>query len=293
MAEIKHQLIVPAGAEEPRLNVAERTVIEKHTSVRPYVVHEAIVQEGVHELSRSNQALAWSGLAAGFSMGLSFIGEGLLTSHLPHAPWAPLIAKFGYSFGFIAVIMGHQQLFTENTLTAVLPFLKNRSSTTLWQVARLWTVVLLANIAGAHIVAWVLGNTPAFGAEARSAFFEIGRNAADVTFGEATLRGILAGWIIALMVWILAGTTQHARLWVILLLTYLVALGNLTHIVAGSVEVLFLVMTGSLSWVACVSGYMLPTLLGNCIGGVALVSALNHAQVVSDQPKRKHVKLSR
>jgi formate/nitrite transporter FocA (FNT family) len=85
-------------------------------------------------------------------------------------------------------------------------------------------------------------------------------------------------------VWILAAI-DHGRIAVIIVLTYLVGIAGLTHIIAGSVEVLFLVMTGRISWWAYASGYMLPTLLGNIIGGVSLVSALNHAQVVAGRGK--------
>ena len=85
-------------------------------------------------------------------MGFSFIAEGVLRSHLPDAPWRPLISKFGYSFGFLIVIIGRQQLFTENTLTAVLPVLARRSWNSICRMLRLWAIVLAANLAGAHIV---------------------------------------------------------------------------------------------------------------------------------------------
>jgi formate/nitrite transporter FocA (FNT family) len=101
-----------------------------------------------------------------------------------------------------------------------------------------------------------------------------------VTFGTAVLRGIFAGWLIAMVVWMRAAVST-GQIAIIVILTYVVGLAGLTHIIAGSVEVLFLVATGGLSWWSCVSGYMLPTLIGNILGGTALVSALNHAQVVS------------
>jgi len=110
-----------------------------------------------------------------------------------------------------------------------------------------------------------------------------------VSFGTAVLRGIFAGWLIAMVVWMRAAVNT-GQIAIIVILTYVVGLAGLTHIIAGSVEVLFLVAKGELSWWSCVSGYMFPTLLGNILGGTALVSALNHAQVVSGhagQPARK------
>lgn len=256
--------------------------VEEHTSVNLHVVHAAVVSDGDRELCRSNSALAWSGLAAGLSMGFSFIAQGIIYANLPDAPWRPLLVNFGYTFGFLAVIIARQQLFTENTLTAMLPLLTRRDFKTFVQVMRLWVIVLTTNLLGAHVVAWVLGNTPAFSPKVQNAFLELGQHAADVSFGTAVLRGILAGWIIALLVWMLAAVGSHSVA-IIVFMTYLVAAGNFTHIIAGSVEYLFLVMTGVKTWPMYLTGYMIPTLIGNVIGGVTLVSALNHAQVVTDE----------
>jgi formate/nitrite transporter FocA (FNT family) len=111
--------------------------------------------------------------------------------------------------------------------------------------------------------------------------------AAAVSFWTAVLRGIFAGWLIAMVVWMLAAI-DTGRIAVIVILTYVVGLAGLTHIIAGSVEVVYLVMAGEKNWFAYLGGYMVPTLIGNIIGGVALVSALNHAQVVAGMPRRRH-----
>ena len=213
-------------------------------------------------------------------MGFSFIGEALLRSRLPDEPWRPIVAKLGYSFGFVMVVLGRQQLFTENTLTPVIPLLERRDKETLYRVLRLWGVVLLMNLVGGAVISWVLANTAVLPSAVHRAFAEIGAESADVTFGQAVLRGVFAGWLIAFMVWLLP-LAESGRLPVIVGLTWLVGLGGFTHIIAGSIEVLYLVSTGALPWYRCVGGYMLPTLLGNVLGGVPLVAALNHAQVVS------------
>ena len=151
---------------------------------------------------------------------------------------------------------------------------------TLGQVLRLWAVVLAANLTGALVIAWVLGNTGAFRPEVRQAFTEIGRESMNVTFSLAVLRGIFAGWLIAFMVWLMP-LADSSRVTVIVGLTWLVAVCGLTPILAGSVEVLLLATTGEAGWLQAAGGYMLPTLMGNIIGGVSLVAALNHGQVVS------------
>lgn len=261
---------------------------EGRTSVSAAVVHEAIRQDGDEELQRPVSALAWSALAAGMSMGFSFLAEGLIQTFLPDAPWRPLLVHLGYPVGFLIVIIGRQQLFTENTLTAIIPLLARRNLATFLSVMRLWAVVLAANAVGTLLFAWALAGTSVVRPETQSALMELARNAAAVTFGTAVLRGIFAGWLIATVVWMRAAV-DTGEVPIILILTYIVGLAGLTHIIAGSVEVLFLVLKGGLGWWSCIAGYMAPTLIGNIIGGTALVSALNHAQVVAGHMARPDV----
>ncbi|HZQ37602.1 MAG TPA: formate/nitrite transporter family protein [Dehalococcoidia bacterium] len=277
--EMADELDQPA---EPvvELKRGEHEEAEQRSAVRAPVVYEAIRREGEDELRRPVQALAWSGFAAGLSMGFSLVAQGLLRAGLPDAPWRPLVANVGYSIGFLIVILGRQQLFTENTLTVILPLLARRSRLVLWRVARLWVVVLAANLAGALVFAWVVGNTEVFRAAPRQAFHELGHEALSGGFGTIVLRGIFAGWLIALMVWLLPAA-EGARVQIIIIVTYLVGLAGLAHIIAGSIEVLYLVTTGEASALDFLGRFMLPTLIGNIIGGVSLVAALNHAQVVA------------
>jgi formate/nitrite transporter FocA (FNT family) len=244
------------------------------------VVYEAILREGKDELTRPWSALAWSGLAAGLSMGFSMVAEGLLTVALPDAPWRPLISKFGYSVGFLIVVLGRQQLFTENTLTPILPFLRDRKFATLREVGRLWGVVLVANLVGAFLFGAIVSWTHIFAPDTHAAFRAIGAGLHEAEFGTTFTRAVFAGWLIALMVWLLP-FAETARVTVIIILTYLIGLGGFNHIIAGSVEAFYQLVQGEVAPGAMLWGFFLPTLLGNILGGLALVTAVNHAQVVS------------
>ncbi|MFD2784728.1 formate/nitrite transporter family protein [Hymenobacter rubripertinctus] len=244
------------------------------------VLYRTTLQEGEMELRRPSAALFWSGLAAGLSMGLSMIAEALLTAYLPEAAWRPLVATFGYSMGFLVVILARQQLFTENTLTPILPLLQNKDLATLRNVLRLWAVVLAANLTGGLLMALVAAHTSAFDENVRAEFFRLGEHAMQYGFGTTLLRGILAGWVIALMVWLLP-FAETARVWVIILMTYVVGIAHFSHVIAGSIEVFTLAAAGRASWPAVVFDFVLPALLGNILGGVTLVAVLNHAQVVA------------
>ncbi len=253
---------------------------ESRRSPSGAIVYGAIFKEGEDELKRSSSALAFSGFAAGLSMGFSLVTEGLLRAHLPDTAWRTLIAKLGYSMGFLIVVLGRQQLFTENTLTVILPLLRRWNLETLRNVARLWGVVLLANLLGAFLFAWVVGNTNVFAAPVRQAFAELGHDAMRNPFGTILIRGVFAGWLIALMVWLLP-FAEVARVWVIIFITYVVGLGALSHVIAGSVETAYLVGIGEISLLHFLGAYFVPTLIGNIFGGVSLVAALNHAQVTA------------
>ncbi len=272
---------------KPDLNEHEEKQVKERSAPRAAVVYETIREEGEFELSRTISALIWSALAAGLSMGFSLVAEGLLRSHLPDAPWRPLIAKFGYSAGFLIVILGRQQLFTENTLTVILPLLLRKDVKTFLCVVRLWAIVFAANLVGAFIFAYVISHTDIFNPDIKLAFSDIGREAAGGDWLTIFLRAIFAGWLIAMMVWLLPAA-ESARIWVIIIMTYLVALGGYAHIIAGSVEVLYAVLTGSVAWSTYFGSWMLPTLLGNSIGGVALVAVLGHAQVVNESGREKN-----
>ena len=253
---------------------------EERASPSGKVIYKAILGEGEEELDRPTAALFWSGLAAGLSMGFSMIAEALLKSRLPEGDWNILVTKLGYSMGFLIVILGRQQLFTENTLTPILPLLQRRPHATLANVARLWFTVLAANLLGALVVALAVTHTDGFSSEATTAFRDIGAQAMQPSFGGNIIRGIFAGWLIALMVWVLP-FAESARIWVIILLTYIVGIGEFSHVIAGAVEVFTLAASGHAGWGEVIGGYIVPTLIGNVIGGVMLVAMLNHAQVTA------------
>jgi len=265
------------------LSATEQREAEKSKRPRAAVVHEAVRAGGEEELNRTVSSLAWSGIASGLSMGFSLVAEGLLRSYLPETHWRPLIAKLGYPFGFLIVVIGRQQLYTENTLTAMLPFMDAPSSEKFVKLLRLWAIVFVANLVGALIFAWVAGKTDAFRPEFKAAFSAIGREAQEGSFWILMLRGVFAGWLIALMAWLIPASNKSSEVALIGVLAYVVGLARLPHIIAGSVEVLYTVWTGETSWGAYLGHYMIPTLIGNTIGGVTLVAWLNHAQVVNDR----------
>lgn len=216
-------------------------------------------------------------------MGASLVGTGVLRAYIPDVPWRTLIENFGYTLGFLIVILGRQQLFTENTLTAILPVLDDPNKTKkLAQMLRLWGIVLFTNLLGAAIFAEVVAKTPMFDPRIKTAFLQLALQAVHPSFGEIVWRGILAGWLIALVVWLLPAANPQ-RMWIIIVITWLVGAAGLSHIIAGSLEVLYAVAAGAWPWTLYVTHFLIPVFIGNCIGGVGLVAILNYGQVVPEQ----------
>ncbi|EPJ2810153.1 formate/nitrite transporter family protein [Pseudomonas putida] len=268
----------------PGLSADEEQEVSHNQPPRAAVLHEIIRSQGDQELERTLAALWWSALAAGLSMGLSLMAMGLFYARLPEGDGAQVIASIGYSTGFLAVILARQQLFTENTLTAVLPVMTSPTLANFGRLLRLWGVVLLGNLAGTLLVAWVMLELPIFDSKTDVAFLEVGRKVMKNDISQMFAKGIVSGWMIATMVWMIP-SMEHAKIWIILMITYLMALGDFTHIVVGSVEVSYLVWAGDETWRSFWLDFALPTLTGNIIGGSFIFALISHAQVRSDSGK--------
>ncbi|PQV83710.1 formate/nitrite transporter family protein [Cronobacter sakazakii] len=264
----------------------EIEVDEEELPSRAMAIHEHIRQDGEKEMERDAMALFWSAIAAGLSMGASLLAKGIFHVHLEGIPSGFLLESLGYTFGFIIVIMARQQLFTENTVTAVLPVMQNPTGTNMLLLLRLWGVVLLGNIIGTGLAALAFEFMPIFDETTRDAFVTIGMEVMHNTPGEMFANAIISGWIIATMVWMFP-SAGAAKIVVIILMTWLIALGNTTHIVVGTVEILYLVFNGTIHWSEFFWPFALPTLAGNIIGGTFIFALLSHAQIRNDMSNKK------
>ena len=253
---------------------------------RAMAIHEHIRQDGEKEMERDAMALLWSAIAAGLSMGASLLAKGIFHVQLEGVPGGFLLENLGYTFGFIIVIMARQQLFTENTVTAVLPVMQNPTLGNFGLLMRLWSVVLLGNIIGTRVAAWAFEHMPIFDEETRDAFVKIGMDVMKNTPTEMFSNAIISGWLIATMVWMFPAAGA-AKIVVIILMTWLIALGDTTHIVVGSVEILYLVFNGTLHWSDFFWPFALPTLAGNICGGTFIFALMSHAQIRNDMSNKR------
>jgi len=255
--------------------------IEEMSSPRAPVIYEVVRRLGDEEMERPITSLWWSGVSAGLSISFSLLAQAILEMHLPDTPWRLLIAGFGYCVGFLMVILGRQQLFTESTITAVLPVLSKVSWQSIWGMARIWLIVLIANLTGTLFAAMFCTFTPVLPADLLAGMLKISSALLSLGWWNMAFRGVTSGFLIAAMVWMIP-SAENAKFLVITLMTYLIAIGGFTHIVAGSMEAHMLVLNGEWEWWQMLGQFLLPVLLGNMIGGTALFALISYAQVMEE-----------
>ncbi|SMY10287.1 formate/nitrite transporter family protein [Flavimaricola marinus] len=264
----------------------EEESVERAAKLAPKLIYEVIRRDGEEELQRTNRALVWSGIAAGIMISFSVVGEAILRTYLPEAPLSYLIENMGYSLGFLVVILGRMQLFTENTITTVLPVIHAPTWGLVAKVARLWGIVLFANVVGAFAVASLFAFTAALPDEIRPAMMELSQHATGFSTSDAFFRAIPAGVLVAAIVWMLP-QAESAAFFVIGALTWLIAAGDFSHIVAGSVEMAYLMVQGELAVGDGIMRFFLPVLAGNIVGGTAIFSLMAYGQVKDDIGKQR------
>ncbi len=273
------ELIIKPKSEK-KSDPKKEAKVKQASPLPSALIYEVIRREGVEELERTNRSLIWSGVAAGLMMSFSVLGEAIFRTYLPDTPGAYLIENLGYSFGFLLVIMGRLQLFTENTITTVFPFLDDPTWSAFLATMRLWSIVLAANVVGAFFAATVM-HTTAIADDFRPAIQSLSEHATGMGAYQSFMRGIPAGILVAALVWSMP-QASGSRFFVILGFTWLIAAGDFTHIIAGSVEMAYLMVGGQLGVWPAFTGFFLPVLAGNIIGGTAVFTMIAYGQVVDD-----------
>ncbi|WP_299960665.1 formate/nitrite transporter family protein [uncultured Roseobacter sp.] len=263
----------------------EEASVQNAAALAPKLIYEVIRREGEEEMARPKRSLLWSGIAAGVMISLSVLGEAIFRTYLPDAPSSYLIENLGYSLGFLAVIMGRMQLFTENTITTVLPVMVERTWYAFGCMLRLWGIVMTANVIGAFAVAALFVFTPAIPAEIMVSVVDLSHHATGMGADASFWRAIPAGIIVALIVWMLP-QADSAKFFLILVFTWLIAAGDFTHIVAGSVEMAVLVWMGDITAATAIGGFFIPVLAGNIIGGTVIFTLMAWGQVRDELPDK-------
>jgi formate/nitrite transporter FocA (FNT family) len=241
-------------------------------------LHQAVREAGEDELNRPARSLFFSGLAAGLAISTSLIAEGALHAALPDAPWREIVVALGYPIGFLIVILGRMQLFTESTISAMLPLVTKPSGWALRRTVRLWAVVLAANLIGTAIAAGAIASGGLGGSALRDAMLAVSMAVTEHAAVGTFVNAVPAGFMIAILAWSLPNARSQA-FQVIFAIAYVVAIGGFSHSIVGSTEAFLLMFAGQIGPAQAIIELVLPAILGNLLGGAGVFALLAHAQV--------------
>jgi formate/nitrite transporter FocA (FNT family) len=242
-------------------------------------VFQRIVAAADEEATTGLRELYFSGLAAGFSITVTFL---LYASLAGATDRTPLLEAALYPLGFVFIIVGGYQLYTENTLPPVVLVLERLMS--LPRLLVIWTVVLLGNFSGGSLGALVLARTGVLSTEATVAAVDLATKGFETPFWSLFFKAAFAGLIVAGVVWLVYAVTDSLARIVIVYLSFLaIPTADLFHVVVSFTEVVYLVLVADASLLAGLGGFVLPVLLGNTVGGVVLVTVVNYFQTTAER----------
>jgi formate/nitrite transporter FocA (FNT family) len=258
-------------------HVAER---RQEESSRPHAldIYERVCEDTAEELSRPQGSLFFSALFAGLTIGLAPLAVALITVSLGEETRSTaFVASLFYPIGYIAVIVGRSQFFTENTLYPVMLTLRQREYIN--RTGRLWLIVLSMNLVGAFIFAALAVWSGALESPVQDALVKAGVTYTDGDLGNQFSAGVATGFLLALIAWLVEGSdTVTGRIGVIWGLAFFVSLGSFDHCIASTITVFAAILEGDLG-IGEALAWFAPVLAGNIVGGVAIVAAINYGQV--------------
>jgi formate/nitrite transporter FocA (FNT family) len=263
-------------------------VQESATRLTAQEIFEGTLDNAREELSRSSTGLFFSGVAGGLTMGLTGLSVSIVTALLGTGPTPQVLAAVVYPIGFVSVIIGRAQLFTENTLYPVVLVLTDKQH--ILQTLRLWSLVYAGNLVGslgfAALAVWTTALRPAV----RDALISLGVNSVSHPARTVFWSAVVAGWLLALVAWLVTAshwtTGQALVTWT---LTFVLGLGHFAHCVASSGEIMSAVVSGAVG-LSTYGSWLVAATLGNIVGGVVMVSLLNYGQVETGRRAARHLR---
>jgi formate/nitrite transporter FocA (FNT family) len=237
-------------------------------------IFQRIIVAADHEVTATRRELLASGLAAGFAITVTFL---LYASLYASTDGDPVTSALLYPLGFVFIILGDYQLYTENTLPPVALTLERLASVP--SLFRIWGLVLVANLAGGALGALALASTGVLSPDAALAAEGFARKAIETPWWTLFSKAVFAGLIVAGVVWVDYSLRDSISRLVLVYVSFLaIPFANLYHVVVSATEMLYLVFLGELSLLVGTTQFVLPVLLGNSIGGVVLVTVVNYFQ---------------
>lgn len=257
---------------------------DRYTSTQ---ILERVLYDADEEISRGNRELFFSALAAGFSITLTVLLYFTISSQVTH----PIVGALLYPIGFLYIIIGNYQLYTENTLPPVALALERLVS--LPSLFKMWLLILTGNVIGGIIGAIALYYGDVLSAEATTQLIETTTASLNTDNLALFFKALFAGVIVAGVVWLdFAVNTSTSRILLIYIAFLAIPLGGLYHIVVSTTEIVYLYLASDVSLLFGINNFLLPVLLGNTVGGSVFVTVVNYFQTPSYVQTNSELRLS-
>lgn len=259
----------------------ETSTLEIEKPKEAYEIMKEQIEAGLKEHNRSNLGLFLSSLSAGLEVGFSILLIGIIytlfkkevsTSQLA------LMMALVYPIGYVFVIIGRSELFTEHTTLATIPVMNGEA--TLKSLANLWATVYVGNLVGGYIFGSIIlyFNTETH-LISKEFFYYVSEKSLKYDASTVFISGTIAGWLMGMLSWLLSSAQDtFSRIVVIFLITFIINLANLQHCIVGSIAIFMAFFDNShpltLTDFLTFQGW---ATLGNIVGGVGLVAVVKYA----------------
>lgn len=243
------------------------------------ILTEAI-EVGKEEFERTNKKLFLSALSAGLDLGFSALLISAFLTYFANSI-SPLTEIIGvnllYTVGFIFVVVGKSELFTEHATLSILPVIDGKQ--TLKSLGRVWGIILMGNLLGAIIFAYITAIIgPAHGIVNSEIASHVTHNLLDHSNTLMFFSAILAGWLMGLLTWLAHASKETiGDIVVVVIVTFTIGFLGLHHSIAGSIEILLAMFSSNTFDLLTFMNFLFWVVLGNTVGGVIFVGLLKYS----------------
>jgi formate/nitrite transporter FocA (FNT family) len=264
--------------QDEQENVQPVEIVSNKPKSLERIVGEQI-EEGLEIYEHEKTPLLISATTAGMEIGFSFFLIAVIYSTFEKL-WAPeyvkMAAAFAYPIGFILVVLGRSVLFTEQTTLSVLPILNGKKR--LDHLVVVWGIVILGNLIGGYAIAGLITTIcPPLEIITEKSIATIAEHVAHGSWVNIVGSAVLAGWLMALLSWLVTSSTETiSRIFIIFIITTVIGMGGLHHSIVGSIEVFSGLIVPSDLTIMDYLRFQSASLLGNAVGGVVFVALLKY-----------------
>jgi formate/nitrite transporter FocA (FNT family) len=244
----------------------------------PEQIYEQTRKEGERRLARPPLELAATALVGGFDVSVGVIAY-VLAANTVHGTTRELIGSLAFGVGFVFIVVGRSELFTENFLIPVAGLERDQLRSWL-KLGELWLVALVLNVVGGVLIAVVVTShhvLPHGGAEG---FTKLAEHIASRSTLPAFLSAVIAGALMTVMTWFVEGAADSLGVRIVMawVVGAVIALGTFNHAVVSTLEVVFGMRYGADVDVSQLLANLGIAVAGNLVGGLCLVTFVRMVQ---------------